>query len=316
MSADVPFPKPPSYSAVASDQWTAGDYGYRIIEKQYQHILKQEDGVLEDQDPEYLHQMRVGARRLRAALRVFAPIIKLPKSAQESQVRSLARALGELRDLDVQRILLCQVYKPRLTERAQEALLRILPESDQQRQQAFIKVKKTLRQSRFKTLKQTYQQWLEAPQWSAIAPLSLIAILPDLLSPILSALLLHPGWHIPAQDLSLPQLAVLHDLRKVCKTARYQAEFFTRFYPSPFTDWIQDIKTLQEDLGQVQDTQVLQTVFLKRLHPKSVKQEFQTLLLSDRAQALGFWESIRQRYLSQPYRYGLHQMLLEPTVRS
>jgi CHAD domain-containing protein len=53
-------------------------------------------------DVESLHQARVGTRRLRSHLRAFRPLLD-PSWADEldSELRSLARQLGEVRDLDV-----------------------------------------------------------------------------------------------------------------------------------------------------------------------------------------------------------------------
>lgn len=59
-------------------------------------------GVLAAEDMEYLHQMRVAVRRLRACLRVFAPL--LPTTMTEDilpALRTLMQALGRARDLDV-----------------------------------------------------------------------------------------------------------------------------------------------------------------------------------------------------------------------
>ena len=52
-------------------------------------------GAISGRDPEYLHQLRVGIRRLRTVLRVF-------KAKQlDQRLRKLARPLGEARDWDV-----------------------------------------------------------------------------------------------------------------------------------------------------------------------------------------------------------------------
>ena len=57
-------------------------------------------GVRESEDPEFLHQMRVGLRRMRSALRAFAKVIDKPKALLRS-LKRLSPALGEARDWDV-----------------------------------------------------------------------------------------------------------------------------------------------------------------------------------------------------------------------
>jgi len=51
---------------------TLGDSAKLAIEQHYQKILKHEAQVLKDKDPEDLHQMRVGMRRLRTAIVGFS----------------------------------------------------------------------------------------------------------------------------------------------------------------------------------------------------------------------------------------------------
>jgi len=68
------------------------------------------DGVIGSEDPEYIHQMRVATRRLRACIRVFAPL--LPPSFTASllpPLREFMTRLGEVRDLDV---LLAEIASP------------------------------------------------------------------------------------------------------------------------------------------------------------------------------------------------------------
>jgi adenylate cyclase len=59
-------------------------------------------GTLAAADPEYLHQMRVAVRRLRACLRIFAPLLPADDvDALLPALRELMQALGQGRDLDV-----------------------------------------------------------------------------------------------------------------------------------------------------------------------------------------------------------------------
>src|SRR4051794_25721910 len=61
------------------------------------------DNVLDVSDIERVHDMRVATRRLRAVLEIFAPCFRRkPHGAVLDDVKSLADALGERRDPDVQ----------------------------------------------------------------------------------------------------------------------------------------------------------------------------------------------------------------------
>jgi CHAD domain-containing protein len=61
-----------------------------------------ESGLLKSDNPEYLHQARVAVRRLRAALRLFAPVLPRPFVKHWGPAwRALGQVLGEARDWDV-----------------------------------------------------------------------------------------------------------------------------------------------------------------------------------------------------------------------
>jgi adenylate cyclase len=66
------------------------------------HLQQNHQGASTSEDPEYIHQMRVAARRLRAALRLFGPLLP-PEFAAPllPALRELMTMLGHARDLDV-----------------------------------------------------------------------------------------------------------------------------------------------------------------------------------------------------------------------
>lgn len=63
-------------------------------------IQANEMAITESCDPESLHQMRVGLRRLRSALKLFEDAVQCP-AALRKELRWLGEALGEARDWDV-----------------------------------------------------------------------------------------------------------------------------------------------------------------------------------------------------------------------
>ena len=74
----------------------------RVVEVRAGEVFEHAAGVLDVEDIEPLHDMRVASRRLRAALEVFRPCFphKRYKLALK-RVKALADALGERRDRDV-----------------------------------------------------------------------------------------------------------------------------------------------------------------------------------------------------------------------
>jgi CHAD domain-containing protein len=74
----------------------------RVVELRSAEVFDHSKGVLDLEDVERLHDMRVATRRLRAALEVFRPCF--PKKAYRralKPLKALADALGERRDRDV-----------------------------------------------------------------------------------------------------------------------------------------------------------------------------------------------------------------------
>ncbi len=79
---------------------------------------KEIEGVKTAQDIEHIHRMRVASRRLRAALPLFASCFPEKKYQQwMEEVRTVTRALGEARDIDVQTAFLTKIIKKRDSRR-------------------------------------------------------------------------------------------------------------------------------------------------------------------------------------------------------
>lgn len=306
-----------------SEQTTVETFGDRAIvalAKHSQKMLKHETGVWEDQDPEALHQMRVGMRRLRTALVGFSRAIKVPKPAREKKVGKIARELGTLRDLDVLKESLETYYLPSLPVTEQDQLQSVFKEIAKQRQQAYKKVTKALESKDYQKLKSSLKQWLESPKLSAIAPFPLAEVLPDLLLPHISNLLLHPGWLVGQnsdQDSATildEEGETLHSLRKAGKKARYQMELFTHCYNEPYQQYVKQIKAIQSTLGEIQDSVVLRE-FLTECCGEKFPQAFphlQEQLTEFRVQKWQEWEELRQYFLDSATRQNLRLTVQNP----
>ena len=74
----------------------------RVVAVRAAEVFEHSDGVLDVEDIEALHDMRVATRRLRAALEVFAPCFPAKRHRKAlKRVKRLADSLGERRDRDV-----------------------------------------------------------------------------------------------------------------------------------------------------------------------------------------------------------------------
>lgn len=310
-----------------------GQWAYLAIEKHFKKTIKYEKDVLKDQDPENLHQMRVGMRRLRSAATGFAPALALPKPAQEKQIGKIAKTLGKLRDLDVLIEALTAQYAPNLPKKERHILDTALATLAKKRRTSFKKIKKTLKDDNYLNFKDSLNHWLKSPSYQPMAVMNIYEVLPDLLSPEVNRFFLQPGWMVGWQEnqeqkvltLELDRQKVeqelaergthLHDLRKQAKRVRYQMSLFTEFYDSDYQAYLADMKTIQDVLGYIQDTEVLAEVLVNVLR-QEINQVLPTLaqqLADTRYQLWQQWAPLHDRYVDPQTRQAFRTALLNPS---
>src|ERR1044071_902153 len=74
----------------------------QVLVTRFAELQSFHDAALDWSDPEGVHSMRVASRRLRSALRDFMPYVrKRGLTSVQKRLKSVADALGEVRDLDV-----------------------------------------------------------------------------------------------------------------------------------------------------------------------------------------------------------------------
>ncbi len=79
----------------------------RVVKVRSKEVFTHSEGVLDLDDVERVHDMRVATRRLRAALEIFESCFPLKRHHKAlRKVKALADALGERRDADVEIALL------------------------------------------------------------------------------------------------------------------------------------------------------------------------------------------------------------------
>jgi CHAD domain-containing protein len=309
-----------------------GEYAYLAVQKHFNKSLKWEKTVKKDEDPEALHQMRVGMRRLRTAVSRFDLALNLPKPASDKNIGKIGRILGSLRDLDVLKESLETVYQPKLPNKEQKSLQKAFHALAKQREDALSHVQKTLKDELYKSFKQTLEEWLKEPSYHPLASLPIDQVLPDLLLPEISIFFLHPGWLVGTQVVESkftvcndwkPETVEqhltnegesIHDLRKQAKRVRYQMELFSDLYGESYTAYIAEVKNIQDILGSIQDSVVmgdwLTDVFKSELdtHLPTLA----NLLAENRYQLWQQWQPLQERYLQVENRQNFHLEILHP----
>lgn len=316
-------------------QLSLGEVAYRAIQKHVKKSTKYQNGVLADQDPENLHQMRVGMRRLRTAIDVFGPAITLPEAARRSNITSIAKQLGKVRDLDVLQLWF-QHYLSIANTNTGEAkqIERVLGRLNKRRQKRFSQLPKLFKSKTYRQFVAAYEGWLKKPQFQAIAGMPVLDVVPDLLLPLLSQLFLHPGWMVATETLegriypmvgmsmeALDQVFIqegtdLHDLRKEMKRVRYQTEFFIPFFGKTYQSQTQGFKSLQELLGLFQDEAVLSEFLVEELGKSWPDQlpSLAKLLQEERFRNWKKWQAQQLRYLDPKFRRTLSRRVMSPSL--
>jgi CHAD domain-containing protein len=227
-------------------------------------------GVLADFDTEFLHDLRVGVRRTRSALKLFGDTLGL---AEEESAFFAAefKWVGDLttptRDLDVH-LLDFEETARGLAAAKPDDLEPFRAYLEQRRRKEFRALTRGLRSARFITLTDEWRARLVKIQRDSPGPVrgSRSRSVPLYKAPGGSAgLLAAERTRVAFAKVARRGAAItpdspaetLHDLRKRCKELRYALEFFAPLHdPGSYTKVVGDLKRLQDCLGEFQDTEV------------------------------------------------------------
>jgi triphosphatase len=221
---------------------SAGEVAFAILRRHFAEMRAHEPGVRLGEDPEELHDMRVATRRLRAALKLYSGV--LPKRAEryERDLRWVAGALGEVRDLDV--------HLQRLSEESSrngEDLEEVAALLRERRVEARRRMLQALDSNRYERLVATFSATLRRGRS------------PSPTSPILEAAPELVGDRYKKVRKSANRLSEdspperFHDLRKKGKRLRYALEPLQEIYGKPAKKMVKLLKKTQDDLGDHQD---------------------------------------------------------------
>jgi triphosphatase len=205
-------------------------------------MVAHEPGVRLGEDPEELHDMRVATRRLRAALNLYSDFLPKRSERYERDLRWVAGALGEVRDLDV--------HLQRLSEESSthgEVLEEVVALLRERRVQARRRMLQALDSNRYERLLANFSATLRGGRSpSPTAPI--LEAAPDLLRDRYKKV--RKAASKLSED-SPPEH--FHDLRKKGKRLRYALEPLQEIYGNPAKKMVKLLKNMQDDLGDNQN---------------------------------------------------------------
>jgi CHAD domain-containing protein len=214
------------------------------------------DGVLQDLDPEFLHEFRVAGRRARSAISQIKGVFSEPVVSHfGEEFRWLGTRTGPTRDMDVY-LLKIPSYQNALPEGVRGELAPLVSFLEKKKRQRHRQLVRSLTSRRYERLVSAWSEFLEEtspetpPPFNAGRPIAVVArerIL-GLFHKILKKGA-RIGWDTPAD--------ALHRLRIDCKKLRYLLSFFqSLFPPEALAPLIKELKKLQDNLGDFNDLQV------------------------------------------------------------
>jgi triphosphatase len=220
----------------------------RICGAAADQILRNRDAFFVNDDPECAHQMRIGMRRLRAALHAFRTEIDSDALRTLGRsIRDLGRIVGECRDRDV---LLADIAVPALRHfadrEAAQALEALLAESTAREREA---VRRELPQLNWNGALLRLALISHGAGWRPANEKSQLTIF--------ARRSLDKSWkkaEKQARKLESLDEEQRHRLRKDLKALRYKAEFFASLYPTGKSRrFVKGLRELQDVFGYLND---------------------------------------------------------------
>jgi triphosphatase len=279
-----------------------------IVEAATGQILHNWAVVLDNDDPEGTHEMRIGVRRLRSALKVMRPVADDQTLREFSgKARDLGRLLGELRDFDV---LIMDIAGPAAAKRdGDPGLASLMAALDSNRTDCRARVRAELQDEQLSDLKLKLAnlhedvEGLTATRHAGKARTKPIASL--------TGKALEKLWDkVETSGRRLKTLTALerHEMRKDVKNMRYASELLAPVYRTKdvrrFTAMLQ---RLQDAFGYLNDVALAESLKFVAANGTADGQEWQ--------QAIGYvigWHTARAEHAMKDARSGWKRLERSP----
>ena len=233
-----------------SERATAGEAFVGNMRAVLEQIAANAAGAAAGRDPEYLHQLRVGVRRLRSTLQAFRELLRRRRAdTVEAPWRAMMQTLGEARDWDV------------FHHSLQQGELRT--EARKHQLEAQRRARALVHSDDFTSASRKTFAWAQSHPWrrSADPAEPLAAFAQRALER------LHRGLRKEVQGIEWRNARRRHRVRIRVKRMRYGCDFFaSAFAHRHARAFLESLRTLQDILGEMNDIEV-QRGLLRRLVP-------------------------------------------------
>jgi CHAD domain-containing protein len=219
------------------------------------HVSRREHSV------EAVHDLRVASRRLRSLVLTFRGLLGEKRSGRlDEQLRRVTRAVGALRDLDVQQELLEGRAKVTSNELERAALEHLLEQLTERRATVLRKAEKRLRKLDIGTPCRMVRRATR----TVIAELASVPGQRQYVRALLEQLIADAAEQAPPTD-AAEHPERLHQLRIDCKAIRYALELFEPVLGPHFQLLYERATALQNILGAYHDLATLDEIAAERV---------------------------------------------------
>jgi CHAD domain-containing protein len=265
---EIQFPQPRPQIGISLDD-TLAEAGRKVWSYFFAEMLSHEAGTLLGENIEELHDMRVATRRMRSAFDIFGPAFDAKVLKRHLKgLRIAGRVLGQVRDMDV---LLDKLltYQKKLKGAPSSGADPLVTDWQMVIDQQRLKLVRHLQSGEYQVFKSNFNLFLQVPEMEnyhvgAVGGKS--AFLRDMVP----VLVYSRYAAVRAYESLVPTASViqLHALRIECKKFRYTLEYFKEILGPEIGLTINDLKGMQDHLGELHDADVaclLVRKFLKKL---------------------------------------------------
>jgi CHAD domain-containing protein len=277
--------------------------GRKVLRYHFAQMLLHERGTIQGKDIEELHDMRVATRRMRAAFEVFGPFFqsKVIKPHLKG-LRATGKALGQVRDLDVF-MEKAEHYIQSLENSEDDGLRPLIESWRTEREQARELMVAYLKDRKYQEFKESFYRFLNTPGQGAL-PIPEHKPFPSQVRDLAPLLIYERLAQVRAYDSILANASIedFHDLRIEFKKLRYTLEFFREVLGEQAEEVIDEIKKMQDHLGDMNDAQIATEILRDFLSRWDLQQASLPVSQRDSPQAI-------MSYLT--YRYNERHELMQ-----
>ena len=285
-------PAPMRAQPITLDPAMSSGAAFRAVALGCLHHLAANEPAVRGQDPEGVHQMRVGLRRLRAAIAVFADLLDDDETVRiKAELKWLTGELGPARDLDV--YVTGNIKPLQRTLSGKRHLEWLQGDLEESRKGAFDRASRAVASARYRALVLDALAWIEGGEWTTSD------------DELIKARRRRRARDFAREDMArrlkkvskrAKRLAKLdarkrHKLRIGIKKLRYAGDFFATLFSGRKSEerlcrFRRGLKRLQDRLGALNDIAVHQRIAGRYVGARSRRQRaFAIGLVSGREQS-------------------------------